>query len=83
MKQYIDKTVPCYKDGKDCDKRRVTSEYNCHSDCPEYKEYHDERVAKLDLINKKRSEERLVTETRIRAMNKATRRKSKQTRWKG
>lgn len=32
------KNSPCYK----CEKRKVTADYNCHTDCPDYAEYRRE-----------------------------------------
>lgn len=73
------KEVPCYG----CEKRHVEHGYNCHSDCPEYKEYHDNRTAKLEFLTKKRSEEAMVVNTRLRAINKNKRGKKIQSAWKG
>lgn len=79
----IDKSVPCYNEGKGCDRRRVTSEYNCHSDCPDYKNYHDKRSAKLELISKKRAEDAMITDVRMRSIEKTTRNKTTQGCGKG
>lgn len=73
------KDVPCYG----CEKRHVEHGYNCHSDCPEYKEYHEKRVAQLETMNKKRDEEAMVVSTRLRAICKNKREKRSQNAWKG
>lgn len=62
----IDKSVPCYR----CERRCVTSDYNCHSDCPDYKEYADAIAERRDTIRKKRAEESLVNETRFKSMER-------------
>ena len=35
------KDSPCWN----CTRRKVTSDYNCHSDCLEYKKYKDELMS--------------------------------------
>ena len=59
------KEVPCYG----CEKRHS----GCHSECESYKEYHDKRTAKCELLSKKRAEEAMITDTRIKSMNKLLR----------
>lgn len=39
---------PCYK----CEKRKVTADYNCHTDCPDYAEYRRE----IDEMKKARND---------------------------
>ena len=73
------KECPCHY----CEKRHVEHGYNCHSDCPEHKEWHDEREAKRELMIKKRSEEAMITDTRIRSMDRITGEKRKHGYWKG
>lgn len=70
---------PCYKDGKDCPRRTST----CHGDCPEYKIFYDNRIAENEAIWKKKNEEAVYTDTRVRALNKAAGIKSKQSAWRG
>lgn len=70
---------PCYKDGKDCTKRTST----CHSTCPEYKKYHDKNTEERETIRKKKAEEAMLTDTRIRSMEKTRKVKAKQTLWRG
>lgn len=66
-----------------CGKRCVTSEYNCHSDCPDYKEYRDEMDERNETIRKKKAEEMLIIDTRVKAMRKTAKEKEKQYAWKG
>lgn len=77
----IDKNVPCYN----CDKRSATSEYNCHSDCPDYKAYKQAREDKAEAIRKCKAEDNMVKEVRIRAMLRHTKdvNANKQNAWKG
>ena len=76
----MDKGSPCLG----CNKRRAEHGYNCHSDCPEYKEYHEGRVAECDLIRKKRLQEAEAKSVRIRSMKKSQRAKEVQKcYWKG
>jgi hypothetical protein len=72
---------PCYKDGVDCPKRTVHP--NCHSTCPEYKKYSDGLTAKNEFIRKKKAEDAMVTETRIKARTRTSGTKLKQGVWKG
>lgn len=62
-----------------CEKRHV----NCHSDCPDYKEYRDEMDERNETIRKKKAEESLIIDTRIKAMRKTAKEKQKQNAWKG
>lgn len=75
----MDKNVPCYG----CEKRHVEHGYNCHSDCPEYKEFHEERVAKIAQIRHKKNEEAMVKEIHIRAAQKIQKKKRTKSYWKG
>lgn len=70
---------PCYG----CTERRVADGYNCHSDCQKYAEYRRKLTDNAELIRQKKSEEGLVTDTKVRAMQKALRKKGKQSAWKG
>ncbi len=47
---------PCKKNGVDCPKRKVTLDFNCHSNCKEFKKYEKEN-------EKKRKEERRSKDT--------------------
>lgn len=73
--QHVDSSVPCYN----CERRSA----GCHSSCESYKEYRDKMTEKNDAIRKKKAEEELLTDTRIRSIEKATKIKPKQTVWKG
>lgn len=71
---------PCYG----CERRCVTSGYNCHSDCPDYKEYHEERVAECALMRKKRLEDADFKGVRIKSIRKSQKAKELQKcYWKG
>jgi hypothetical protein len=70
---------PCYK----CERRQVTSDYNCHSHCPEFKELKDEQTARSEAIRKKKAEEVEITEFRIQSMARVTRNIKRQNAWKG
>ena len=54
--------VPCYKDGKDCEKRHP----NCHSECPEYQAFWKANREEND----KRLLEHTVTSIRLRQKEK-------------
>ena len=69
------KDVSCYG----CEKRHVEHGYNCHSDCPDYKAFHEERTAKIALFCKKRNEEAMVVDARLRAIRKTSGEKAIQT----
>ena len=71
---------PCYG----CERRCVKSGYNCHSDCPDYKEYHDRNAARAELIRAKRAEDSIILDTRLKSMRKTQKKKAKQMAyWKG
>lgn len=63
---------PCYG----CERRCVKSGYNCHSDCPDYKDYKQEAEKRAELIRKKKAEESLFIDTRLKAIRK-TQKKNK------
>ena len=71
--------VPCYG----CEKRCVTSEYNCHSDCPDYAEYHQANIARAENTRKIKAEESAIIETRLTAMHRTSKKPRKDTPWKG
>lgn len=71
--------APCWG----CTRRRDEDGYNCHSDCPDYKEYREKLDAEADLIRHKKAEDQLLTDTRIRSVEKATKMKPKQTAGRG
>lgn len=76
----MEKDSPCHG----CEKRHAEHGYNCHSDCPEYKAYHEEREAKCELIRKKRLQEADAKGVRLRSIRKS--RKAKEVQkcyWKG
>lgn len=68
---------PCYG----CSKRSVTVEHNCHSDCPEYKIFRDGLDEHNEMIRKKKAEDAMITDVRIRSFEKTT--KHITTKWKG
>ena len=70
---------PCYNDGKDCEKRAP----GCAIDCPEWKAFHEARVARNAAIRKKRNEEAMVIGCRVESSRKTSRTKHKQKLWKG
>lgn len=70
---------PCYN----CNRRRATSEYNCHSDCPDYKEYKEKLSDRANVIRHKKADEAMVTDVRIRSMQRTSGDKRRQGAWKG
>jgi hypothetical protein len=70
---YRDKKRPCYK----CNRRRVTSDYNCHTDCPDYGA--DIRADReLDeQINRKRNEDYMMYEVKLKGIKKSERKGNK------
>lgn len=64
-----------------CGKRSVTIEHNCHSDCPEYKIFRDAKNERNEAIRKKKAEEAMMTDVRIRSIERTT--KPITTKWKG
>lgn len=70
---------PCYK----CERRQVTSEYNCHSHCPDFLGLKEEDMARAEAIRKKKAEEAEITEFRIQSMTRVTRNIKRQNAWKG
>ena len=70
---------PCYG----CERRCVKSGYNCHSDCPDYKEFHDKNCERSNIIRKKRGEDAEFKSVRVHSIAKSQKRKIKQTYWKG
>ena len=62
---------PCYG----CNKRVATSEYNCHSDCPEYLACSKANRERLDLISRKRDEEAMIYEVKVRGISKIAKKK--------
>lgn len=70
---------PCYG----CVKRRVVSGYNCHSDCPDYKAYHERNAERSEMIRKKKTEDAEFVDMKIRSVNKTAGRQHKQGYWKG
>lgn len=67
---YKDYIVPC----KGCPDRRVTSDYNCHSDCERYQTYKRTRDAKRAEIFEEKNVERRLDEAEFR---RSTRGKAK------
>ena len=76
----MDKESPCLG----CEKRHAEHGYNCHSDCLEYKEYHEERVAECALFRKKRMQDAEAQSVRLRSIRKSQKAKEVQRcYWKG
>lgn len=73
----IDKDIPCYG----CERRSPL----CHSSCEEYKAFKQKRADQSRLICKKRADEAMCTEVRIRSIQKTAKDKTarKQSIWKG
>jgi hypothetical protein len=75
----MDKKSPCYG----CEKRWAENGDTCHSSCERYKEYHDKRVTRTEMIRKKKASEAMIDNVRFETMNKVKRVKKIQTAWKG
>lgn len=75
----MDNNKPCYG----CDKRVATSEYNCHSDCPEYLACSKANRERLDLISRKRDEDAMIYEVKVRGISKVAKKKRTKGFWKG
>lgn len=65
---------PCKKNGIDCPKRKVTLDFNCHSNCKEFKEYEKENERKRKRERKLKDTMHdyvcIRTEKRIQCMKK-------------
>lgn len=70
---------PCYG----CERRYSESKYNCHSDCPDYLAKKEKKNARAELIRKKKAEDALLTDFRIKSMTRISKEKRKQGTWKG
>lgn len=70
---------PCYG----CERRYGDSKYNCHSDCPDYLAIKEKKSARAELIRKKKAEDALLTDFRIKSMTRISKEKRKQGTWKG
>lgn len=77
----VDRSVPCYNNGKGCDRRCVTSTYNCHSNCPEYKAYQERSAKDRELLHKQRNADYAYIETRVKAAYKTAHKKRQQKAW--
>ena len=60
--KHIDKSVPCYN----CTKRCV----GCHSSCEEYIAYDQANRARLELMRRKRDEDLMLYEVKVRGIKK-------------
>ena len=79
----VDRNGPCYNNGKGCDRRCVTSTYNCHSHCPEYKKWADNIASENELVRKKKAEESDFNCVRIGSIKKTQKEKEIQKcRWR-
>lgn len=84
MMRVTDTTCPCYNEGKGCDMRCVTSEYNCHSHCPEYKTWADKITSENELVRQKKAAEADVNGVRIKSIKKTQKeREIQKCRWGG
>lgn len=63
--KYRDESCPCYK----CDKRSA----RCHSSCEEYKAYAQANSDRLELESRRRDEEAMMYEIKVRGIKKVTR----------
>ena len=70
---------PCYR----CEKRCVTSSFNCHSNCKEYKEYHEKLAERSAIIRKKKAEEHDFLDMKIKSVNKSAGKHQKENIWRG
>jgi hypothetical protein len=68
---------PCYG----CERRVVTTEYNCHSHCKEYAEYKQKLKDKSKAIREKRIEEGIITEYVVSSAARASHKKNTQNAW--
>ena len=84
MMKEFDRSCPCYNEGKGCNKRHVTSTYNCHSDCPEYKEWADDLASENELVRQRKAAEADVNGVRIKSIKKTQKeREIQKCRWGG
>lgn len=60
------KKTPCYG----CQRRWATTKDNCHSSCEDYKRFSQAREKELEALRKKRNEEGMVTDVRIKVIEK-------------
>lgn len=82
MMRDADHTCPCYNNGKDCERRRVTSTYNCHSDCPEYYKWTGKVASENELVRKKKAQDTDFNVVRIRSIKKTKKERDQQiNRW--
>lgn len=78
----VDRSGPCYNNGKGCDRRCVTSTYNCHSHCPEYKKWTDKITSENELVRKKKAQDADFNVVRIRSIKKTKKERDQQkNRW--
>lgn len=63
------KKSPCYM----CERRKPL----CHSECPDYKAFSQERADRSRLICKKRAEQSMVTSVLVKAAEKTMKEKRK------
>ena len=68
--KYKDTSRPCYN----CPERLVTSDYNCHSDCPRYKADIQAEHELNEQVNRKRYEEHMMNEVKIKGIEKVKKR---------
>jgi hypothetical protein len=84
MMKEFDRSCPCYNEGKGCNKRHVTSTYNCHSYCSEYKEWADTLASENELVRQRKAAEADVNSVRIKSIKKTQKeREIQKCRWGG
>ena len=62
--------APCYG----CERRDA----HCHSSCEDYKKFSKSRGEELSLLRKKRADDAMMTDVKMRSIEKSTREKLKQ-----
>lgn len=67
--------TPCYG----CERRSAT----CHSSCEDYKTYQQANRERSELISRKRDEESMVYEVKVRGIRKIEKKKANVKYWKG
>jgi hypothetical protein len=65
------KNSPCFK----CEKRKVTADYNCHTDCPDYAEYRRE-IAEV----KKKNDDSIFVNYMITSIQRRRKKKNEKNR---
>lgn len=77
--RFGDKSCPCYG----CDKRCVSLEHNCHSDCEKYKQWVEANDEKREAWHKSCKEDYQFIDTRNKALHKIDGKLYKERAWRG